>query len=139
MPNAPEGTPRSLSEMGLATNRDGSYRLDTTVLSRALATTPDAVAAMFTVGVSGIFATIDSISRSAAAVGDPGSLGGSVDRYSTLRTRLGDDKAKLTDQMTAFRAQLTKRFAAADSRVTASKSTLSFLQNQIAAWNAKSN
>lgn len=139
LPDGADGTPRSLSEIGLSTNRDGSFTLNTALLGQALAANPGAVAAMFTVGVNGVFATIDGVARAATVIGDPGSLGGSVERYSALKTRLSDDKAKLDDQLTAFRAQLTKRFAAADSRVGASRSTLSFLQAQISAWNGKGN
>lgn len=36
-----------------------------------------------------------------------------------------------------MRQQLSSRFAQVDTRVAASKSTLSFLQAQIAAWNGK--
>ena len=137
LPTAAEGTPRSLSELGLATNRDGSFRFDPALLQRALSAAPAAVTALFTPGLRGVFATIDRIARNASVVGDPGSLGGSVARYAALKTKLADDRAKLDTQLESVRAQFIKRFAASDVRVGASRSTLSFLQNQIAAWNAK--
>lgn len=129
--------PRSLAELGLATNRDGSFRFERSVLDRAVAGGGAQVAALFTPGVQGVFATIDRIARNAAMVGDPGTLGGSVARYSALKTRLVTDRTKLNEQMVALKARLTRQFVNADSRVGASHSTLSFLQNQIAAWNGK--
>ena len=137
LPTAAEGTPRSLSELGLATNRDGSFRFDPALLQRALTAAPAAVTALFTPGLRGVFATIDRIARNASVVGDPGSLGGSVARYAALKTKLADDRAKLDTQLETVRAQFIKRFSASDVRVGASRSTLSFLQNQIAAWNAR--
>jgi flagellar hook-associated protein 2 len=137
MPTAGPGQPRTLAELGLATNRDGTFRLDAARLTAALKANPDGVAAMFTTGIHGVFASLDRLARSAGAVGNPGSLGGSVSRYSALKTRLGEEAADLADAQAALRAQLAKRFAATDSRVGASRGTLSFLQNQIDAWNAQ--
>ena len=45
----------------------------------------------------------------------------------------------LTEAQERPRAQLAARFAQSDSRVGAPRSTLSFLQNQIGAWNARDN
>ncbi len=136
LPNAPDGAPRSLAELGLATNRDGTFRYDPALLQRQLTEAPEGVAAFFTPGLRGVFATIDRIARNASLVGDPGSLGGSVARYTALQSKLADDRLKLDGQLENIRAQFIKRFAASDVRVGASRSTLSFLQNQIAAWNA---
>ena len=44
--------------------------------------------------------------------------------------------AKLAEQQATLRASLVTRFAHADTRIGTSKSTLSFLQSQIDAWNA---
>lgn len=51
-------------------------------------------------------------------------------------TLASDDQAKLVEQQETLRSQLTQRFAVADSRIGVSQSTLTFLKNQIAAWNA---
>lgn len=139
LPNAAPGQPRTLAELGLATNRDGTFRLDAGRLEAALKAAPEGVAAMFTTGIHGVYATLDRLARNAGAVGNPGSLGGSVSRYNALKTRLTEEATELADAQAALRAQLAKRFAAADSRVGASRGTLSFLQNQIDAWNAQRN
>ncbi|WP_374408706.1 flagellar filament capping protein FliD [Pelagerythrobacter sp.] len=136
MPNAPEGAPRTLSDLGLAIERDGTFRLDETRLQATLERDPAGVAAMFTSGLYGVYATVDKIARSASTTGDPGSLAGSIARYQTQSTQVSDDTAKLLDQQERLRATMVARFAKADVRIGESQSTLSFLKSQIDAWNS---
>ena len=136
MPNAAEGAPRTLSDLGLAIERDGSFRLDNERLEATLARNPAGVAAMFTNGLYGVYATIDKIARGASKTGDPGSLAGSITRYQSQSTKISDDTAELVAQQERLRASLTLRFAKADAQIGASQSTLSFLQSQIDAWNS---
>jgi flagellar hook-associated protein 2 len=138
MPNAPEGTPRTLGDLGLTIQRDGTFALDTKRLAETLKANPQAAGAMFTNGLYGVYATIDGIARKANAASDPGSLAGSLARYSSQKMAISTDQAKLADQQEALRARLTARFASAETRIGTSKSTLSFLQNQVAAWNRRS-
>ena len=138
MPNAPEGTPRTLGDLGLSVQRDGSFTLDSARLAATLKANPQAAGAMFTNGLYGVYATVDGIVRKATAASDPGSLAGSIARYTSQKTTLVSDQAKLADQQEALRTRLVSRFAAADTRIGNSKSTLSYLQSQVAAWN-KSN
>lgn len=135
MPNAPEGTPRTLSELGVSLQRDGSFTFDSARLTEALKADSQAVGAMFTTGLYGIYATIDDISRKAAVSSNPASLAGSISRMTELQTKLSEDQTKLAEKQETLRMQLVSRFSYADSAVGASKSTLSFLKNQIAAWN----
>lgn len=139
MPNAPEGTPRTFGDLGLSVQRDGSFKLDAARLAAALKADPQAVGAMFTTGLYGVYATFDGIVRKATMATDPGSLGGSIARYTAQKSTIVKDQSKLADQQEALRTRLVSRFAAADTRIGTSKSTLSFLQNQIAAWNKPSN
>ena len=92
---------------------------------------------MFTNGLHGVFGTIDGISRGAGQVGNPGSLAGSISRYTDQLGKLAGDQAKLAEQQETLRARLATRFIASENRIGAAKSTLSFLQNQIAAWNSQ--
>ena len=135
MPNAPEGAPRTLSDLGLAIERDGTFRLDTARLEATLTRDPAGVAAMFTTGLFGVYGTFDKISRAASSTGDPGSLAGSIARYKSQSTQISEDAAKLLDQQERLRATMVARFAKADTRIGESQSTLSFLQSQIDAWN----
>ncbi len=137
MPNAPEGTARTLSDLGLTIQRDGSFILDTTRLSETLTRDPAAAAAMFTNGLYGVYSTIDGIARAASTTGNPGSLAGSISRYTTLKTQTTEEQTKVAEKQEALRVQLVARFAVTDSRVGESRSTLTFLQNQIDAWNAR--
>lgn len=136
MPNAPAGAPRTLSDLGLAIQRDGTFRLDSTSLQRTLDRDPAGAAAMFTAGLYGVFATFDKLARTATTAGDPGSLGGSIIRYQSKSADISKASAKLAEQQATLRASLVTRFAHADTRIGTSKSTLSFLQSQIDAWNA---
>lgn len=137
MPNAAAGAPRTLSDLGLAIQRDGTFRLDSAVLQRTLERDPAGAAAMFTSGLYGVYATFDKLTRSATSTGDPGSLGGSILRYQSKSAGITKAAAKLAEQQETLRANMVARFAKADTRIGASKSTLSFLQSQIDVWNAR--
>ncbi|MEZ5743492.1 MAG: flagellar filament capping protein FliD [Sphingomonadaceae bacterium] len=137
MPTAAETAPRTMADLGLKTGRDGTFELDTKRLSETLARDPEGAAEMFTTGLYGIYATIDGISRAASTPGDPGSLTGSINRYTNELREIGEDQAELAEKQEDVRARLVARFAVSESRIGASQATLSFLQNQIAAWNAK--
>lgn len=137
MPNAPSGATRTLADLGLSTQRDGTFLLDGRRLTATLKSDPAGAAAMFTNGLFGVFATIDGIARKASASTDPSSLAGSVNRYNAQKSKASAELAKLTEQQETMRARFVQRFAVADSRIGASHSTLNFLQNQIHAWNAQ--
>ena len=107
-------------------------------LQETLERDPAGAAALFTTGLYGVYASIDKIARAAATTGDPGSLAGSIARYQALSKQVTKDSEKITEQQESLRASLIARFAKADARISASKSTLSFLQAQIDAWNAQS-
>ena len=139
MPGAAPGAPRTLADLGLATNRDGTYRLDTARLAATIKSSPAGLSAMMTNGIHGVYATIDKLSRSANAISDPGTLGGSLTRLTAQKLKLASEKTGLADAQEKLRAQFVARFAATDSRVGASRATLSFLQNQVAAWNNSKN
>ena len=73
---------------------------------------------------------------SATSATDPGSLGGSITRYNKQLTEITEDQSELAERQEALRVQLISRFATTESRITSSQSTLTFLQNQIKAWNS---
>lgn len=139
MPGAAAGAPRTLADLGLATERNGTFRLDPTRLAATLKSDPKGAAAMFTPGLYGVYATFDRIARNATKAGNPGSLAGSITRYTTQQAKVSEDKLKLAAAQETLRAQLTSRFASSERRVGASRSTLSFLQGQIDAWNSPGN
>lgn len=138
MPTATGTSPKTLAEIGFSTSREGTFSVNTATLSAALARDPEGVAAMFSNGLYGVYATVDKISRNASTAGNPGSLAGSLARYSSQKSAISKENAKIADQQEALRARLASQLTSADSKINSSKSTLSFLQSQIAQWN-KSN
>jgi flagellar hook-associated protein 2 len=139
MPNAADDQPRTLGDLGLATNRDGTFRIDSARLNAVLKAAPDGTAAMFTNGIHGLFAAVDRLARGVSTTANPGSLGGSLSRLTARKTALTQEQTELGEAQEALRAQLARRFAGTDSRVGNSRSTLSFLQGQIDSWNGGRN
>ncbi|QQN75498.1 flagellar filament capping protein FliD [Croceicoccus sp. YJ47] len=136
MPNAAPGEPSRLADLGLTRDRDGTFRLDVARLKTTLADAPEAAAAMFTTGLYGVFSTLDNLARRTSSATDPGRIGGSIKRYTRQREAITESLTKIGEQQDRLREQMTKTFAASDSRVAQSQSTLSFLKSQIAVWNA---
>ena len=134
MPGAALGEPSTLADLGISITREGSFELDTQRLETALADNPLATAAMFTAGPFGVFATIDRFARDASLASDPGSLRGSLDRYEGQTARNDERLEGIAEQQESLRTRLTSQFIAAERRIAASQSTLSFLEQQVAVW-----
>lgn len=137
MPGAPAGSPRTLADLGVSIQRDGSYVLDGTKLNAALKADPTGVAAMFTNGLYGVYGTIDGLSRKMSSSNNAFSLTASVNRYTGLKTKVKTDLTALADKQETLRQQLVTRFAKTQTNVADSTSTLTFLKNQINAWYSK--
>lgn len=138
MPNA-TGVAKTLGDLGLKLERGGTFTLDTDRLKSTMAKDPEGVTAMFTTGLFGVFATVDKLNRATSSAIDPGSLGGSISRFTKQLAKVKEDQSGIAAKQETLRANLTARYAASDTRITASKSTLSFIQNQIEAWNNSGN
>ena len=131
--------PTTLSELGMETQRDGTLTMNSTTLTRALATFPKSVEAMFalTQGSSdGITAAVNSVSLNATSLIT--GLGASATRYAAAQNDVSAQQDKLSTQSDAETTRLTQQFADMNSKVAAYKSTQAFLTNQIAAWNKNS-
>lgn len=139
MPTATGDAPRTLSDLGLAIQRDGTFRIDQDRLNATLERDPEGAAAMFTTGLFGVYSTLDKVARDAGSTGNPGSLGGSIARYEKQVLQVSEQSAELLEKQEDLRTRMIARFAKADSRIAASQSTLTFLQQQVAAWNADNN
>lgn len=134
VPGAPPGTPRTLAEIGIATNRDGTLRTDPARLTRLLSENPGAIEAMLTPNTALPKALADI---AAAAADRRFGLGASEQRYTSAQSKLVDERLKATDQADALRTRMTQQFASMDAKVAAYKSTQTFLTQQIDAWNAQ--
>lgn len=137
MPRAAAGEPRTLADLGLSLNRDGTFRLDNARLARSLETAPDAVAAMFSSGATGVFATVDRFARANSLITDPSSLGGSLKRFETQKAANDKRLTDIAEQQAALRDRLAREFTASERRVSASRSTLAFLRQQVDIWSAR--
>ena len=139
----------TLAEIGVGTNRDGTLSLDATQLSKALASFPDQIEAMFadatqtvvSVGPTsvtsgkGLLTALGSISAGAAS--SLFGLTASTNTYTKAQSDLADQQTKLQKQEDDTRTRLTQQFSNMDAMVASYKSTQTFLQQQIDAWNGK--
>jgi flagellar hook-associated protein 2 len=135
VPAAAAGTPRTLAEIGVLTNRDGTLSVNSDTLTKAIAGNPAALEAMFSNASdgSGVLAAMNSIKLNATST--LYGLGASSTRYNQAKSDLADQQEKLTTQQEKMTTRLTQQFASMNSRVAAYKSTQTFMENQIKAWN----
>ena len=133
------GALTSLAEIGVKTNRDGTLMLDNALLTRALVDNPQAVEKMFAepagtaATANGLSAALDAIASAAASTAR--GLGASEASYTKAKTDLAEDKAEVLAKTEQVRTRMTRQFASMDAKVAAYKSTMSFLESQIDAWN----
>jgi len=138
MPSA-TGAARTLADLGLKTQRDGTFALDTARLNATIAADPEGVAAMFTNGVYGVFASVDKIYRDASSTTNSNSLGGSISRYTKQIAQLTEDQTKVAEDQEKLRARLASQFTKSEGRIGVFNATKTMLENQIAQWNKSSN
>ncbi|MGP7796805.1 flagellar filament capping protein FliD [Sphingomonas sp. CLY1604] len=137
--SATPGAPTTLAQLGIATNRDGTLKVDTTTLNRVLAAYPDEVEAMFAPTASNALGLQSSLSGiSLAASSSVYGLGASAATYTAAQKDLSKQQDSITSQSDAMTTRLTQQFTSMNSRVTAYKATQTFLENQIKAWNKDS-
>ncbi len=136
---AKDGSPTTLAQIGIATNNDGSLRVDKDMLTRTLANNPDAVEAMFAAGTGTDGATGTSLPAAlnriaATAKSTTLGLGASDKRYADAQTTLAKELAKVTEQTEQTSTRMTQQFAASEARVAAYKAQQTFMENQIKMW-----
>ncbi len=135
------GSPTTLAQIGVKTNRDGSLTLDTAALTKALVNYPDAVEKMFAqpngtaTTSNGLSAAFDVISGQAASA--TRGLGASELRYTSAKADIVEDKTEVLEKTEALRTRMTRQFATMDAKVAVYKSTMNFLQSQVDAWNSQ--
>lgn len=134
-----DGALTKLAEIGIKTNRDGTLMLDNALLTKALVNNPEAVEKMFaepqgnaTTG-NGLATALNAIAS--AATNTQRGLGASEVSYNKAKGELDKDKAEMLVKTEDVRLRMTRQFASMDAKVAVYKSTQTFLQNQIDAWN----
>ena len=134
---ATTGTYKTLSSIGVSTNRDGTLKLDTDALDKALAADASGITQMLNPTVKsdtmpGLAGLMDSI-RDKIEQKD-GSLAAAKTKYEKLGEDLAKQLEDLNDQMTDYQAQLSKVYTAMETRLSAMKATQSYLEQQVAMW-----
>lgn len=134
-----DGSPTTLAQIGVATNNDGTLRVDKDMLAKALTNNPDAVEAMFaaatgTDGTTGtsLPAALNRISVNAKST--TLGLGASDKRYAEAQGVLAKEQAKVAEQTDLASTRMTQQFAASEARVAAYKAQQTFMENQIKMW-----
>lgn len=136
------GGPSTLAEIGVKTNKDGTLSVDSTQLATALANYPADVEALFAIG-TGTGSTGNGLSAAIAAITTNATnttygLDAATARYTQQQSKVTDQQADQTTAAADTKTRLTQQYSDMDSKVAAYKSTMSFLTQQIAAWNKSS-
>lgn len=135
-----------LSDIGIATTRDGTLLLNNAKLDAALRDNPDAVEAMFNpqrdpgqtniidIGIAG---ALDRLRDAAVATNGPLELvKAALQREAdTINTNRG----KMEARELVYQSRLERQFAGMDARIGALKATQSYLEQQIKLWNSGNN
>jgi flagellar hook-associated protein 2 len=126
---AADGEPKTLAELGVKTNRDGTLSLDAATLQRALANSGPAVEKMLNVGLGSALRQI-----SLSLTGPGGALTSSQSGYTRQQKDISEQELKIQTDTETLTQRLTLQYAGMDARVSAYKATQSFLQQQVASW-----
>lgn len=137
---------RSLADVGISTNRDGTVSLNSAKLEAALRDFPDAVEAIFNpprdnmrteATDPGIAFALDALRDAAVASTGP------LEQVRAALQRESENIAKNREKMEArelaYQARLEKQYAGMDARIAALKATQSYLEQQIRQWNSSDN
>ncbi|BAK64953.1 flagellar hook-associated protein 2 [Sphingobium sp. SYK-6] len=136
---ADSGPYRTLSDLGVRTERDGTLSLDTAKLEAAIQADPAAVTQMLnpTVpsasnpGIAGALKDVTDYLN-----GPDGPLTSSTTTYDKLKASLQKDLDKLDEQRGTYSDQLTKTYGNMQTRLLKLQATQSYLDQQIKAWNS---
>ncbi|GGB23428.1 flagellar hook-associated protein 2 [Sphingomonas metalli] len=135
-----DGSPQTLSDLGVSTNRDGTLALDKKKLANLLISNPGGVEAMFAVDAAGNGGLSQALKKISDAAADKTyGLGAATTRYTNQQADLTKQKTKATDDAAAMTDRLTRQFAGMDARVAAYKATQAFMEQQVKVWTQSNN
>lgn len=139
---ATSGTYKTLSDIGVKTNQDGTLTLDGTVFDKAYAADPTGIAQMIAPTTSSAstpgLAKIVSDMRTTLE-GTSSALTASKTKYDKLAAEYTAQMEKLDKQMDDYETQLSTLYSAMGTKLAALKATQTYLTNQIDAWNNSKN
>ena len=136
------GSFRTLADIGVTTNRDGTLALDTARLATAMESDPEGVANMVNPRTStsanpGLSALMDTVRDNIEKKDGP--IDTAQRLYDSQAKEFTEQLEKLDDQMANYEEHLTKVYSAMETRLSALKATQSYLEQQIEAWNNSDN
>ncbi|MBL0924356.1 MAG: flagellar filament capping protein FliD [Sphingomonadaceae bacterium] len=135
---------RSLADVGISTNRDGTVSLNSAKLEAALRDFPDAVEAIFNpprdnlrteATDPGIAFALDALRD--AAIASTGPLEQVRLALQRESENIAKNRQKMEARESAYQARLEKQYAGMDARIAALKGTQSYLEQQIKLWNSE--
>lgn len=124
------GTYKTLADIGISVQRDGTLKLDATKLQTALATDTDGVASVFAAGTTGVAQRLDKVLTN--MLGGDGPLASRTDSLNRQIKDIGGQREALDLRMTALEARYLKQFSAMDQLVSGLNNTSSYLASQLA-------
>ena len=136
---ASTGSYKTLADIGIATNRDGTLTLNTDTLDKALAADPAGITKMLNPAKStadnlGLSGLMDSVRDNIELENGP--IKAAQDRYEKLADSLTEQLEKLDEDMADYETRLTSIYSAMQTKLSALNATQSYLQQQIDAWNS---
>ena len=132
------GSSLRLTDLGVATARDGTLTLDSARLAASIATDPAAVKALLGVGSAaptGLGSALQTLKTT--MTGSRGVLGQSKSVYARATAAITRDRARLDTDMATMTDRLTTSFSAMDRQVAAIKASQAYLTQQVAMWTAQ--
>lgn len=123
------GAHRTLADIGVKLQQDGTVTIDTALFNDAVAKDPTGVDAIFSTATTGISAQMAKLSTSYTDSVD----GQLVQRQTSLKTTIKDlqkTNQRLQDHVTAYKAQLQAQFARMESLIANYNSIGSFLSSK---------
>jgi flagellar hook-associated protein 2 len=118
-----------LSQLGITTQTDGKFKLDTTVLDQALAKDPRAVRQLFG-GTEGYATRMDTVLDD--VLESEGRLAAGHKGLEARLERLDDERDRLDRRMAMIQARYLRQFTALDAMMGKSSATSGFLSQQLA-------
>ena len=123
------GTYKTLADIGISMQRDGTLALDATKLQTALAADTDGVASVFSAGTTGIAQRLGSVLGN--LLGSDGPLASRTDTLNRQIKDIGNQRDAFNLRMTALEERYRTQLSAMDQLVNKFNTTSSYLAAQL--------
>ncbi len=139
---ASTGNYRTLNDIGISTNRDGTLTLNSAKLDSAIAADPAGVSQMLNPTVSsasdpGLGVAVKTIRDNLQSTN--GVLATSKAKYDAIQKQLSKQLDKLNEDMTDYEERLSEVYNRMQTQLAAFKATQSYLTQQISLWTNENN